>query len=459
MARSTLIRNGWVVTDRDERSADILIQDGKIRSVAERIEPSPNCSVYDADGLWVLPGGIDPHVHLSCPRSDPAEEVWVDDFVSGSKAALAGGITSVGCIAFPLQGETPAQTLHRERLSAATTTLADLFFHPVLMDPSPEAIRAVAELPALGCHSLKIFMSSPSFEPNVDQFEQAIQCAARAGITVMLHCEDYAVITTARATLAAEGHRDLSHYAASRPVESETAAVRQAISLGRVTGASIYIVHLSSREALELCIEAQKRHQTVYVETRPIYLHFSDSCYTRPDGPLFVGQPPLRSQSDIQFLWEHMPTQSIHTIASDHAPWTRQQKMNPELDIFNLRPGMENLQTMLPVLFSEGVVKGRISPSRFVELTSTSAAKIFGLYPRKGTIEPGSDADLVLWDPGQTYTISDHSLFSNAGFSVFNGYTGKGRVIRVFRRGHMVFDGTEICADSASGVILQTETT
>jgi len=433
---SLLIRGGTVVNDSGARRADVRVGGDRITRVRLNLRPGASEQVIDAGGLWLLPGGIDPHAHLSCPRSDPSEEIWVDDFESGTRAALAGGITSVGSIAFPLPGETPLMTLERERAAARGTALTDVFFHPVLQEPTPAAIDSIDTLRDAGCRSLKIFMSSRDFDPGIERFAAAIRRAGQNGLVVMLHCEDFGVISAARDRLAAEHLTGLAHYAGSRPVEAEAAAVHRAIALAHAAETEIYIVHLSSRHALDACIDARHRGQTVHIETRPIYLHFTDDRYRTPDGPLFVGQPPLRTQADIDYLWKHLERGTIDVIASDHAPWTREQKMNPALTIFDLRPGMENLQTMLPVLFSEGVVQGRISPSRFVRVTSSNAARIFGLYPRKGTIREGSDADIALWDPEGCFTIRNEDLFSRAGHSVFAGFEGKGCPVCVIRHGY-----------------------
>ena len=202
---------------------------------------------------------------------------------------------------------------------------------------------------------------------------------------------------------------------------SEVVATQRAVALCEMTGAPVYVVHLSSAAALDVCRDAQARGLPVYVETRPLYLHLTRERFADDDGAKYVGQPPLREESDRLGLWDGLKSGAIHTICTDHAPWTLEQKLDPELHVGNLRPGVENLQTMLPMLYSEGVRSGAISLEQLVALTSTNVAKLFGLYPRKGTIAIGSDADLVLWDTDERRVIRDEDMFSRAGHSIYSG--------------------------------------
>jgi len=451
-----IIRNGLIVTAEGQFEGDIRIRGEEIVEIGHDLARREGDErEHDAQGLVVLPGGIDPHVHLTLPQSVPATDRWVDDLTSGSKAALAGGITTVGNISFPQPGETPLVTLKREIKLVEQQAIADVMLHPVLLPPIEAAIREVPRMATAGHTTIKVFMCTEDFDKHVLGYLAALQAAGEMGLLTMIHCEDFAIISAATETLLAEGHSSLRYYAESRPVISEVVATQRAVAMCEATGTPIYVVHLSSERALQVCEEAQTRALPVYVETRPLYLHLTQERYLDPGGAVYVGQPPLRDAHDVAALWEGLARGTIHTVATDHAPWTREQKLDPSLNVANLRPGVNNLQVMLPMLYSEGVLKGRISPEQFVALTSTNAAKLFGLYPRKGTIAVGSDADLLLWDPAESRRIRGTELFSRAGFSIYEGTEVTGWPRITIRRGQVVYRDGRITAQPGSGQLVQ----
>ena len=456
MSQNLIIRNATIVTSQDQFRKDIRIRDGKIVEIDNKINRRDNQDqVIDAEGLFVLPGGIDPHVHLTLPESVPEGHRWVDDLISGSKAAFAGGITTVGNISFPELGETPLATLEREEKTVHAQAMVDVILHPVIEQPSKFVLDEIPIMAAQGNTSIKIFMVTRTFESHYSDYLEVLKIAGKVGIISMIHCEDLSSISSATNRLISEGKSSLRYYAESRPVESEVLATKRAVEMCEITGAPVYIVHLSSKQALEVCEQAYTRSLPVYVETRPLYLHFTKERFLEPDGALFVGQPPLRESEDMAYLWNGLANGSIHTIGTDHAPWTRKQKLDPSLNITNLRPGVNNLQVMLPLLYSEGVVKKKITLEQFVALTSTNAAILFGLFPRKGTIAVGSDADLVFWDPDLNRKIRGNELFSRAGFSVFDGMEVPGWPVITIRRGEVVYQNGEITARPGSGQLLK----
>jgi len=312
----------------------------------------------------------------------------------------------------------------------------------------------IPRLPDAGCNSIKIFTVFPGFDAQARGFVEAIRRAGQSGLISLIHCEDDALIADATAHLTQLGQTSLRHYAASRPVVAEVVATQRAVTIAEATGAPVYIVHLSSARALAVCAEAQARGLPVYVETRPLYLHLTQERFEEPDGAKYIGQPPLRQQHDLDALWEGLREGVIHTVCTDHAPWALEAKLDPALSIANLRPGVENLQTMLPMLYSEGVRRGRISLNRLVEATSTNAAKLFGLYPRKGTIAVGSDADLVLFDPNLSRTVESSMLKSRAGYSVYEGWQVTGWPVLTVRRGEVVFEQDTVTGQPGSGMLL-----
>jgi len=447
-----VVRNGEIVTAAGSVGcADIGIADGIIVQIGGALEGGQE---LDAAGKLILPGGVDPHVHLSFPREENATPGWVDDFASGSAAALAGGITTLGNMTFPLPEETPLVAMAREAALAREQTIADLFLHPVLTEASSQVLDEIPRLLESGCNSIKLFTVFPGFDAQVRSYVEAIRCAGREGLITMIHCEDHPLIEDATARLLAAGKSSLRYYPESRPVISEVVATQRAVAFAEVTGAPVYIVHLSSERALEVCAEAQSRNLPVYVETRPLYLHLTRERFEEEDAAKYVGQPPLREQQDVEALWTGIRQGLIHTVCTDHAPWSLAAKLDPAHTIANLRPGVANLQTMLPMLYSEGVRSGRITLGRFVEVASTNAARLFGLYPRKGTIAVGSDADLVVFDPDLTRTVEGATLKSNADYSVYEGWQVTGWPVLTLRRGEIVFCDNEVIGRPGSGRIV-----
>ena len=414
------------------------------------LEPVDGERVIDAAGQLVLPGGVDPHVHLAPIRDLFA---FADDFESGSRAALAGGITTLGEMAFPNEGELPAATLERERALIEAQTLADIFVHTTVVEPSEAAVAGIEALVEAGQPSIKIFMNIDTFESEEPAFLKLLERAAALGIRVAIHCEDIHTMEHVVSALEAEGKTSPLHYPASRPILSEVVATQRAMALSEMTGASLYVVHLSSKRALD-AVTAMREALPVFVETRPIYLHLTEERYRGPDAGLYVGQPPIRSAADQEALWAGIVAGTVDTVASDHAPWTRAEKLDAANTIRHPRPGVNNLQVMLPMLFSEGVRGGRISAERFVAVTSTNAAKLFGLYPRKGTIAPGSDADLVVWDVEETRTIRDADALSKTGFSIFAGTEVTGWPRMTIRRGSVVYEDGAVIAEAGSGKLI-----
>ncbi len=447
-----VIRGGQITNANGVTNADIGIADEVVVQIGGELEAG---QVIDATGKLVLPGGIDPHVHLSNPPGDMSEPRWVDNFTSGSAAALAGGITTMGNMTFLAPGELPSAGLEREAQVARAQTIADLFFHPVLDEITPQVLDEIPRLLDLGCNSIKFFTTFPRFDAQVQGYLEATRRAGASGLLALIHCEDYPLIADATAQLLAAGKSSLRYYAESRPVIAEVVATQRAVAFAEATGAPVYIVHLSSARALEVCADAQARGVPVYVETRPLYLHLTQERFEDADGPKYIGQPPLREHEDVDALWGGLAAGTIQTVGSDHAPWSLAAKLDPALSITELRPGVENLQTLLPMLYSEGVRRGRLALQRFVEVTSTNAAKLFGLYPRKGTVAVGSDADLVIFDPTLTRTVSNEMLKSNVDYSVYEGWEVTGWPVLTLRRGEIVFRDDKVVGRPGSGVLLQ----
>jgi len=450
MSLDLAIRGGSVV-GHGRTPVDIGIDGGRVVQVGGDFEAAHE---INARGKLVLPGGVDGHVHLSNPGRTEGEPAWVDDFTSGSAAALAGGITTVGNMSFSMPGEAPLATLERETLLARSQAIADVFLRPVLPDASQWTLADIPRLPERGCTSIKIFLSFGGFDQHVTEYLEALRVAGESGVLSVLHCEDQPLIEFASARLAAVGQTALRYYGSSRPEVAEVVATQRAVAFAEVTGSPVYIVHLSCARALEVCVSARARGVPVYVETRPLYLHLTEERLLEEECGRYIGQPPLRTAADRDALWAGLASGAISTVCTDHAPWSLAAKLDPSLSIAKLRPGVENLQTMVPMLYSEGVRAGRITLERLVEVTSTNAARLFGLYPRKGTLAAGSDADVVVFDPELTRTISGDMLHSRADYSVYDGWQVTGWPVLTIRRGEVVFEQDQVIGQPGSGQVL-----
>ncbi len=446
-----VVRGGTVVTAEGRQEASLGISEGRIAQIGGAMTADRE---IDATGQVVTPGGVDPHVHLNVERLDPNEPDWVDDYTSGSEAALAGGVTTVGNMSYVLPWETIADRVRAESVLVAKQAIADVFLHAVILTPTSQILTEVTPAVAAGQSSVKIFMCFPSFEAGARQFTQIMRATGQAGGMTLIHCEDLATVECCTAVLSERAHTAMEHFAESRPVASESIAVERAIAMCRATGAPTYIVHVSSAAALAACVAARAEGLPLYVETRPLYLYLTEDRYRGPDGPLYVAQPPLRAPADCQALWRGLADGTIDTLASDHAPWTRALKLDPKLDVAHPRPGVAELDTMLPLFFTEAVTTQRLSLERFVALTSTNAARLFGLYPRKRTIAVGSDADLVIWETGGRRTIRDADLFSRAAHTVYAGRELRAWPRTTIRRGEVVFDGGRILGRPGGGQIV-----
>jgi dihydropyrimidinase len=443
-----VIRGGMVATGAGATVTDVGVAEGRIVQLGGVMSGETE---VDAAGRYVLPGGIDPHVHLSPPVTGPGEDSWADDFEIGSRAALAGGVTTLGNMSFSRHGEQMRDGLERDLADADALSIADYFQHPVLLVPDEQGIAQIGELAAEGHPSVKIFLSFRRFDRNVDGFLRAMRAAAAAGSVVLIHCEDAAIMGCCGELLREQGLTEHRHYPETRPVEAERVATERAVGYCETSGAATYVVHLSSQAALQACRVGRARGLPLYVETRPIYLHLERSRFDEPDGAKYAGAPPLRDDADRDALWAGIADGTVSTVATDHAPWTLEQKLDPTRDPADLRQGMAELETIMPMLWSLGVATGRMSLQRFVEVSSTNPAKLFGMYPQKGCIAPGSDADLVVWNPAETRVIDGSRMHSAAGYSPYDGWEVTGWPELTVSRGEIVAEGSRVLGAPGRG--------
>jgi dihydropyrimidinase len=458
-----VIRGATVVTPGHREAADIGIAGGRIAQLGGTMTGAQELA---ADGLLAIPGGVDAHTHLAHQGLGDRVgfPIWVDDFWSGSRAAIAGGITTIGNMTYPVPDddgteETPGAAITREMAGAGPEAAVDWFLHPILLHPAALPEGEVAALAGSGHASIKMFLSDPDLAADEPALLAAAGAAKASGSVTLLHCEDGAMLAQAGEKLIAQGRGAVANFPDARPVAAEVAAVDQAIGIARRTGARVYIVHLSSAAALDRCRRARAAGLPVYVETRPLYLHLTRERFAEPDAAKYAGAPPLREQSDREALWAGLAAGDVDTLCSDHAPWTLDAKLDPALNVVTARQGVADLETLMPMLYSEGVAAGRISLDQFVALTSANAARIFGLHPRKGTIAVGSDADIALWDPGHRRTIDGARMQSLSGYSVYDGWQVQGWPRFVVRRGQLVLADGQITARPGDGEWLRRNTT
>jgi dihydropyrimidinase len=450
MDYALVIRHGTVVTASDTFQADLGIRDGRIAAIAAGLPRGQQ--EIDASGLQVLPGGVDVHTHLDAPVGDVTA---VDDFESGTAAAACGGITTICDYAWQQPGQTIAQAIETWQAKAHGRAHVDYGFHVILSDAGPERLAELPETVAAGYPSYKVFLIS-EFGIGDPAILRLLAAARACGAIVNVHCENGAMLDFVAQRLLAEGKRDPRYYAESRPALAETEATERIIRYAELLDAEIYIVHLSCQGALEAVRAARRRGLRVWAETRPIYLALTDERYQvgGVEAAKLVGAPPLRSRADQAALWEGLRSGDIVAIGSDNTSWTPEQKAAGRDDFTRVPYGVPGLETEMRVIYSEGVSKGRISVNTFVAVFATNPARIFGLYPRKGTIAVGSDADLVLFDPRRTERLDERTLHSRAGYDPFHGFEVVGWPVLTLSRGEIIAHEGELLSRPGRGQLL-----
>ena len=453
------IRGGTVVTASDTVRCDVGIKGERIVVLGENLRAQRE---IDASGLLVLPGGIDSHVHIAQP-SGPGIEM-ADDFASATASAAAGGNTMVLPFALQQRGTSLRTCVEDYRRKAENECYIDTAFHLIISDPTPEVLGQ--ELPSLlkdGYTSFKVFMTYDDLVLNDRQLLDVFDVARREGALVMVHAEGYDAIRYMTERLEREGKTAPYFHAISRPEIVEREATHRAISHAELVDVPMMIVHVSGREAMEQIRWAQLRGLKVYAETCPQYITLTaedmQGLNMDMSGAKYVCSPPPRDTESQEAIWEGLRTGVFQTFSSDHCAFRYDSpagKLHPKgRTSFRWVPnGIPGVETRLPILFSEGVAKGRISLNRFVELTSTNHAKLYGLYPRKGSIGVGFDADIVLWDPNRQETIRQEILHHGADYTPWEGFEVTGWPVLTLLRGRVVAENGVIVGEKGRGQIL-----
>lgn len=443
-----LIEGGQVVLPASVVEADLGVAGEVISALGKPGALGPARRRIDARGLYVLPGGIDPHVHFRWP---PAPESPAG-LHSGTLAAACGGATTV--IDFAIQGPTDSfrDTIQRRLAQAEGHLAVDYGVHLLITRVTSETLAEIGEVVRAGISSFKLMTAYRKLGWMVDDgaLYAVMDRAARHGALVGLHAENEELALSITAELLSAGKTGVEYYESGRPPLVEGEATRRAIYLARKSGAALYFFHISTEEGLEEVRAAQRRGQPVYAETCPHYLTFTDEVYQRPDGRLFTVIPPIHGVAHQQALWDALQDGILSCIGSDDAVRTVADKQQGET--FDQIPmGLPGVGTRLPVLYSEAVAGGRLSLNRLAELLATGPARVFGLYPRKGLIAPGSDADLVLLDPALRKTIRLANLHLPNDYTIYEGWDVQGYPVMTILRGRVVVENGQLVDDNAQG--------
>ncbi len=436
-----LIQNGTVVTAENTFPADILIKGETIREVRAGIPPNAADKIIDASGMLLLPGGIDVHTHLDMPFGGTTSS---DDFETGTRAAAIGGTTTIVDFAIQARGTRMRDALDTWWKKAENKTCIDYGLHMIVTDLGTSGLEDMDDLVREGVASFKLFMAYPNVLMVDDAtIFKALSQTAKNGALVCMHAENGGAIDVIVQRALAEGKTAPIYHAMTRPVKAESEAVHRAIALAEMAGAPVYIVHLSSEEALNQVREARDRGVPAFAETCPQYLLLSVEELARPnfEGAKYVFTPPLREKENLPKLWDGLKHDHLQVVSTDHCPFCFEDQkvlgINDFSKIPNGGPGVEN---RLHLIHHHGVNAGKLTLNRFVEITSTAPARIFGMYPKKGAIAAGSDADIVIWNPFAAHTISAKTHNMRVDYSMFEGFQVTGNAEQVLSRGEVIVE-------------------
>lgn len=439
-----LIKNGTIVTDNECYKADLLVKNGRIAAIGSLAdEECRDAQTVDAAGKLIMPGAVDVHTHIDLQAG---KFHTADDFFTGTRAALCGGTTSViEHLAFGPRGCSLHHQIDAYRQRAADLAACDYGLHGVIQRVDDGILGEMEELAGKGISSFKIYLTY-DFALKDDEVLRVMQKAKELHAVIAVHCENDALVNYGRQYFVNRSQTKPLYHALSRPNECEAEAVSRMIHIAHMAGdAPLYIVHLSTAEGLAAIKEARRRGQpNIYAETCPQYLLLTQECYERPDGLKYIMSPPLRRAADCAALWQGLADGDIDTVATDHCPFYYKNDKQYGKDDFTKCPnGAPGIEERVMMLFSEGVQKGRITLPQFVKLLCTAPAKIYGAYPQKGTLLPGSDADIMIIDPKAEADITIADLHGACDYTLYEGYRLRGAMDTVISRGSIVYAGRQ----------------
>ena len=455
----TLIQNGTVVNADASVKADLLIDGTTIKEIRTGIEPGAAETVVDATELLLLPGGIDAHTHLDMPFGGTTS---ADDFLTGTRAAAIGGTTTIVDFAIQGRGTKMRAALDTWWKKAEGKACIDYGLHMIVTDLPDAGLEDMDDLVREGVASFKLFMAYPNVLMVDDAtIFKALKQTAKNGALICMHAENGSVIDVIVQQALAEGKTAPIYHALTRPTRAEAEAVHRAIAMAEMAGVPVYIVHLSSEDALNQVREARDRGLPAFAETCPQYLLLSieDNMADKGwEGAKYVFTPPLREKKNQPKLWDGLKKDNLQVVSTDHCPFcVEDQKALGKDDFTKIPNGGPGIENRLQLLHHHGVGQGNFSINRFVELVSTAPARIFGMYPKKGALKVGSDADIVLWDPGVEHTISAKTHHMRVDYSMFEGFRVRGNARDVYSRGELIVSKGEFIGKPGRGNYLRRE--
>src|SRR6202522_1495384 len=458
MGFDTIIVNGRVATATDTYTSDVAISDGKISAVGQSLPRENAGKIIDAAGKYVFPGGIDVHTHLDMPFGGTTS---ADDFETGTRAAAFGGTTTLIDFAIQYKGQTLRTAFDTWMQKASGKAVCDYAFHCIITDLTGAQLDDMSALVHEGVTSFKLFMAYPGvFMLDDASIFKVLRATSNNGGLVCMHAENGGAIDVIVQQALAEGKKAPKDHALTRPTTAEAEAVSRAIALAEMAGAPVYIVHLSCNDALEKVREARDRGLPAYAETCPQYLYLSLDNMNGPgfDAAKYVFTPPLREKWHQEKLWQGLARDYLQVVSTDHCPFCMKEQKELGIDDFTKIPnGGPGIEHRLSLIYSGGVHGGKFSANRFVQLVSTAPAKLFGLYPRKGTIAAGSDADLVIFDANGEQTISVATHHMKVDYSMFEGTRVKGVTKMVLSRGNIIIENGKFVGRAGAGQFLKRE--
>jgi len=450
----TLIKNGRVVTAVDDYRADVLIEGGKVSVIGRTLDIEAD-RVIDAAGKLVIPGGIDPHTHMELPFGGTQSS---DDFFTGTRAAAFGGTTTIIDFAVQTKGESMTAGVDAWHKKSEGKTCIDYGFHLITTDFEDGSEKEMWRLIDEGISSFKLFMAYPGvFLADDATIFRAMSAAGKRGGLVCMHAENGIVINEIIKRFLADGRTAPKYHALTRPTIAEAEGVHRAIAIAEMAESPVYIVHLSCTDALNQVRQARDRGIPAFAETCPQYLFHSIDDYGEGfEGAKYVMTPPLREKHNHAELWKGLKMDDLQVISTDHCPFCMKEQKELGKESFDKIPnGAPGVENRMSLIYNGGVVENRISLNRFVELTSTAAAKMFGLFPKKGTIAVGSDADIVIFDPEKEHTFGVEHEHMQVDYSSYEGWKVKGKVENVLSRGRVVIENGEHTGKAGDGQFLK----
>jgi dihydropyrimidinase len=455
---SLLIKNGTLFTATDTFQADILAEGEKIVQIGQSISAQNGTVVLDASDKYVFPGGVDPHTHLDSPSQGTTTS---DDYLTGTIAAACGGTTTIVNFCFQQRGESLLGLIDHYQGRAAAKAAIDYGFHAMISDLSDAVLGEIDSLPGRGVTSIKLFMAyRGSIMVDDRTIVRTLAAAKRNGILVMVHAENGDAADLLQQQLVAEGKLAPKYHATSRPPRIEAEATARAGALAEVVGAPIYIVHVSCVEAVEEIQRARTRGVAITGETCTHYLYFTEEDLDRPgfEGAKWVYTPPARAKPQPAQMWRAVADGRLSVVASDHCPFNFDGQKTLGKDNFTRIPnGAPGIEERL-IFTYQGVNEGKLTANRFVDLVSTTPARTFGLYPKKGTIAIGTDADLVIWNPNAELTVSRSALHQNVDYTLYEGKTARGLPETVALRGQVIVENRQYVGSPGTGKFVARKT-